>query len=199
MALRLISGPAQEPILLSEAKAHLRVDGTDDDALIMALIVAAREVAERIRNEALITQTWNYILDAWPEGDELVVPKPPLQSVSSITYKDEDGEEATFSSDNYIVDTDSVPGRVVLASGATWPSESLYPAGAITVQFTAGYGDEPGDVPQHVRQAMLLMIGHWYENRETTVADRYRNIQELPMGAEALLWMDRGMPGYAGW
>ena len=186
MALTLVTGPAVEPVSLTEAKSHLRVDITDDDALITALITAARQMAEEISRRALITQTWKYILDAWPKGDELTLPLPPLQSVASITYKDKDGNSATFSSGSYIVDADCEPGRVVLAYGATWPSTTLYPAGAITVQFTAGYGDSASDVPQAIRQAMLLMIGHWYENREQVTVGAVA--REIPLGVEALLW-----------
>jgi uncharacterized phiE125 gp8 family phage protein len=192
MALTLVTAPAVEPISSAEAKLHLRVDISDDDNLITALIQTAREVAEDISRRALITQTWKLILDEFPKGDEIAIPLPPLQSVTSITYKDQDGTASTFSSDDYIVNTDTEPGKVVLAYGASWPSTTLYPTGAITVQFKAGFGDASTDVPEKYRQAMLLLIGHWYENREA-IATTGAVPKEVPFGVEALLWLDRNM------
>lgn len=192
MALTLVTGPKVEPISLAEAKLHLRVDITDDDTLIRSLIVTARENVEGISRRALITQTWKYILDEFPEDDEIVLPLPPLQSVASITYKDQDGNASTFSSGDYIVNTDADPGKIVLGYGKSWPSTSLYPTGAVTVQFTAGFGDAATDVPEKYRQAMLLLIGHWYENREA-IATTGAVPKEIPMGVESLLWLDRNM------
>ena len=200
MALTLVSGPALEPVSLDTAKSHCRVEVDEDDDLIESLVTVARRTAEHWRNEALITQTWNLLLDAWPEGDALRIPNPPLQSVSSITYKDTDGDEATFAAANYIVDTDKVPGAVVLAHGASWPGTALYPTSPITVQFVAGYGDTANDVPEEVRQAMLLMIGHWYENREEVAVGRSAVVraEQIPLGARFLLGFERKIPGYSG-
>lgn len=185
MALSLVTAPAAEPITLAEAKAHLRVDITDDDSLITALITAARQHVEVITRRQLITATWDLTLDTWPDGDTILVPLPPLQSVTSITYKDSAGTVYTLPTIDYIVDTAEEPGRVVLAYGKTWPSTTLYPAGAITVRFTAGYGAAAA-VPQAIKQALLLMIGHWYENREAVAGGTVQ--REVPFAVEALLW-----------
>jgi len=187
MALTLVTGPTAEPVGVPEAKDHVRVDQDTDDSLIDALIVTARRTVEAWRNEALITQTWNLILDAFPEGDTLRVPLPPLQSITHIKYTDADGDESTFSADSYIVDTDSDPGRVVLKTGQSWPGTTLQAANGVEVRFVAGYGDAAGDVPREVRQAMLLMIGHWYENREEVTVGQVA--RAIPLGAEALLWL----------
>lgn len=192
MALTLVTAPAVEPVSLAEAKLHLRVDISDDDNLITAVIQAAREAVEGISRRALIAQTWNLILDEFPDTDEIVIPLPPLQSVSSLIYKDQDGNESTFSSDDYIVNTDSEPGKVVLGYGKSWPSTTLYPTAAIIVQFKAGFGDASTDVPEKYRQAMLLLTGHWYENREA-IATTGAVPKEVPFGVEALLWLDRNM------
>jgi len=185
VALSLVTAPAAEPITLAEAKVHLRVDITDDDSLITALIVTARQHVEAITRRALITQTWDLTLDAWPDGDTILVPLPPLQSVTSVTYKDSAGTVYTMPVTDYIVDKVEEPGRIVLAYGKTWPSATLYPAGAITVRFAAGYGDAT-KVPQAIKQAMLLLIGQWYESRETISIGNIVN--ELPFTVEALLW-----------
>lgn len=190
MALVLVSAPATEPVSLTEAKLHLRVDSTADDSLITALITAAREYVEAFTGRALITQTWDYILDAWPSGDEIVIPLPPLQSVTSVTYRDSDGNTSTVSSSTYTVDTDSEPGRVVLLTGYTWPSTTLYAVGGVRVRFVAGYGDNASDVPQALRQAMLLLVGHWYENREDATT---ANVRPIPLGAQMLMWPYRVM------
>lgn len=189
MALTLITAPSVEPVTTAEAKAQVRVDINDDDTLIAAQIVAARIKAEGFLRRALVTQTWELVMDAFPGDRALEIPLPPLQSVTSIKYTDSNGNESTFSSGDYIVDTDSSPGRVVLKLDASWPGDTLQAANGVRVRFVAGYGNAGSDVPQHMRQAILLMIGHWYENREETVATG--NIRTIPLGAESLLWQDR--------
>lgn len=187
MGLVLITPPAKEPVSLEEAKLHLRVDISDDDALISGLVQAARERAEDILRRALITQTWELTLDRFPSGNELELPLPPLQSVASIKYTNSDGNENEFSSDDYVVDTAEEPGKVVLAYGSTWPSVTLYPTGAVKVRFIAGYGEAVA-VPQTFKQAILLMAGEWYENRENAVQQR---MVEIPLAAKNLLWPRR--------
>lgn len=189
MALTEVTAPAAEPVTTAQAKAQIRVDISDDDTLIDGLVTTARQVVETITRRALITQTWDWVLDEFPAGDTLVLPLPPLQSVTSITYVDTDGNSGTVSSGDYIVDTDSEPGRVVLKTGSTWPSVSLRAANGVTVRFVAGYGSAGSNVPQAIRQALLLIVGHLYENREATVG--VGNVQTVPMGAEYLLWTYR--------
>lgn len=189
MILKRTVAPAIEPVTLAETKAHLRVDTSDDDALITALITAAREYVEGASRRALITQTWRYSLDSWPEGDEIELPKPPLQSVSSVKYYADDGTEYTLSTFAYIVDTDSEPGRIALAYGESWPSLTLYPAGAIRITYVAGYGDAASAVPQHLRQAILMLVAHWYENRETTTIGAVA--REVPLAVESLIYLHR--------
>jgi len=186
MSLTIYTEPTREPLLLEETKLHCRVDTDDDDTLILGLITAAREQAEATTRRALITQTWDLVMDAFPGEDRIELPLPPLQSVTSITYVDSDGNTNTFSSSKYIVDTDSEPGRVVLVTGESWPSDTLRAAAGVTVRFVCGYGDAASDVPRSIRQGMLLAVGHWYENREATVG--VGNMQVLPMGVEALWW-----------
>lgn len=161
-----------------------------EDTLLTSLILAAREYAENYLNRALCTQTWELILDDWPGKDYIDIPLPPLQSITSIKYKDTAGVESTFENTKYIVDTDSFLGRVVLAYGCTWPVNVLYPANPIRIQFVAGYGLAAA-VPQRVKQAMLLLIGHWYENKEA-VSDR--PWQEIPFAVHTLLGQDRVIP-----
>jgi len=191
MGLTLITGPTVEPLTLAEARDQLRIDGEDEDTLLAGLIQAAREWAEAFTRRALITQTWELVLNTWPTGDRFSLPLPPLQSVTSIKYTDIDGDEATFSSASYIADTDHTPGRIVLKNGYSWPAVTLREVSGIRVRFVAGYGAAAADTPQVIRQAMLLVVGHLYENREDTVATG--NLRTIPLGAEMLAWNRRVM------
>jgi uncharacterized phiE125 gp8 family phage protein len=182
MILTLVTAPAIEPITLQEAKDHMRVDHAYDDALIEPLITAAREMVESITRRALITQTWDYYLDTFP--NVLRLPMSPLQSISSITYTDVDGASQTLSSAVYVVDSDHEPGRVYEGYSQSWPSTQSIRK-AVKVRYVAGYGDAAVDVPMPIRQAMLLIIGHLYENREPYITGT--TISKSPMAAESLL------------
>lgn len=186
MTLKLITAPATEPVTASEAKSHLRVDTTADDTLIGTLITAARQHVENHLRRALITQTWELVMDAFPAGDVIRLPRPPLVSVTSIKYTDVAGSESTFSSAAYVVDTDSTKGRVVLKSGESWPSDTLAAANGVRVRYVAGYGSAAA-VPNPIRQAILLLIGTLYENRESVLVAQGVTVAQLPFGVEALL------------
>lgn len=189
MALVLVTAPAVEPITLTEAKSHLRVDITDDDALITALIIAAREYCEGFQNRACITQTWDLWLDSFPSEDYIRIPLPPLQSVASVKYYGTDNAEYTMAAADYFVDNKSEPGRLVLAYGKSWPSVALRPANGVVVRFVAGYGGTAANVPQKVKQAMLLLIGHWYANREAVLTGSIS--KEIEFAVNSLLWLGR--------
>jgi len=184
MALVLVTAPSEEPIELSEAKNHLRIDGTDEDTLISGLIATAREHAEHFTRRAFITQTWELWLDAWPDGECITLPLPPLQSVAHVKYYGIDDTEYTFDSANYFVDTNNEPGRVVLGYSKSWPTLTLRPANGIVVRYVCGYGAASA-VPQAIKQAMLLHIGAMFENREAVVSG---SVNVLPMAYGALLW-----------
>lgn len=190
MGLKLITVPAIEPVSLPEAKLHLRVDIDDDDTAIVGQIMAARRWAEKATWRAFNTQTWELTLDAFPGVTWIQLPWPPLQSVTSVKYTVDAGTEYTYASSNYIVDVDNEPGKIVLKSTSTWPSDTLYPVNGVRIRFVAGYGDDAEDVPEHYRQAILLLLGHWYENREQVVVSGAVP-KEVPLGVEALLGIDQ--------
>jgi len=183
MALKLITPPASEPVSLDEAKAYLRIDTNDEDALISGLIAAAREYCESFQNRAYITQTWELSFDDFPNMP-LKLPRPPLVSVESVKVIDTTGAEITLDTSDYIVDTDSEPGRIAFASGKCWPSVELSPVNAVKIRYTAGY-DDAQKVPQSVKQAMLIYIAHRYENPDT---------DDVPEVVRTLLWPDRVVP-----
>ena len=102
----LVTAPGTEPLTTAEAKAHLRVTGSDDDTPIDDIVAAAREFIEGETNRALITQTWDLFLDEFPGTDEIVLPWPPLGSVTTVKYTpDADSSTTTYASSKYIVDT----------------------------------------------------------------------------------------------
>lgn len=208
MALMLVTSPAREPMTLAEAKDHLRVDGADDDALISELISAARRQAEESTRRALITQTWRLFLDRWlmkssiardwregvTEGADIradpgsvEIPRPPLQQVASVKTYDESDAATTWAASNYFVDTASQPGRLVRRTGASWPTPGRA-ANGIEIEFAAGYGDNPGDVPEALRQGMLLLVGHLYEHREAVLEVEHGRsaLTTLPLGVQVL-------------
>lgn len=185
-ALVEVTAPATAPISQSDAKHHLRVDTTADDNYIDDVIVpTAREYVEEHSLHALITQTWALVLDDWPDGDTIELPKPPLQAVNSVQYTDDDGATSTLASSKYVVDTDSTPGRLVLKRDESWPSDTLQEAAAIRIEFDAGFGDNPSDVPAKALAAMYLLIGHWYEHREAVITGTVP--REIQFSVDALL------------
>lgn len=179
-ALSMVEEPENEPITLEEAKTHLRVDFSDDDAYISALIIAARMITEEQTCRALVTQKWDMVLDCFPWSNTITLRKPKLQSVESIKYKDCDGIEHIFDTSDYIVDASSVPGRIVLGYSKIWPSVPLQPASAVTIRFTAGYVDASA-VPTPLKQAMFLLISQWYENREPVMTTTRLQFVPIPM------------------
>lgn len=184
MTLKLITPPDAEPLSLADVKLHLRVDHSADDDLINSLIQAAREGAEHLTGRSLITQTWERVLNAFPACD-IELGRPPVVEVVSLKYLDDAGVEQTMNAANYVVDADSVPGRVVPAEGYTWPITDDQP-NAVRVRFTAGYGDAAEDVPAAIRSWMKLRVGTLYKLREEIVAGV--SVADLPGGfAERLL------------
>jgi uncharacterized phiE125 gp8 family phage protein len=183
-ACNVTSEPAAEPISTADAKTHLRVTGSGDDTYIDTLVKMARRHVERVCGLSLITQTRALRLDAFPCEDAIELPYGPLQSVSSVAYLDSDGTSQTWSSSNYRADIYSLPPRVALAYGVTWPTTRGV-SHSVTVTYIAGYGAAGSSVPADIIHAMKLIVGHLYETREQTSAGF--ELKEIPMGAAALL------------
>lgn len=180
-----ITPPATEPVSVTEAMVHLRLDVPDagphpEQGLIETLIGAARDLVERSTGRALVTQTLEARWDAWEP--ELLLPRSPLQSVTSVTYVDEAGVTQTLAGAAYRADTASLVPRITPAYGESWPVARAV-TGAIAVRFVAGYGAAAA-VPATLRAAVLLLVSHLYENRNA-VTDRA--MTEMPLGVAALL------------
>ena len=162
-SLKRTLDPATEPVTLEEVKRQCNAVATDEDLAFDLWIAAAREMVEAAANRSLVTQTWRLQLSDWPD-DEIELPRPPLQSVTSITYYDADGVQQTLSTDVYQVDADREPAIVVLKPNQSWPTHD-YRHNGIVVTYVAGYGAESA-VPARAKQAILLLVAHWYRVRE---------------------------------
>ena len=156
--------PATEPVTLADAKAHLRVDGTDEDAYITGLIGVARVAAEERLERTLVSTTWRLTLDGFPDAIKLTM--PPIVSVQSLTYWDATGVQQTLAPADYVLDAVSEPGYLVPAPGKAWPSTQSGRVNTVTVDYTAGYGATAADVPPPIRHWILLAIGDLYAQRE---------------------------------
>ena len=180
MKTKLKTAPATDLLTLEEIKQQRGIvigDTWDDDFLKSLRDTAIEEVEAWLRRRC-ITQTWYFYLQRWPDRNYIVLPYGSLQSVTAITYKDTDGDSNTFSTDDYIVESDTDPGRVVLAYGESWPSTTLYPSNPIRIEFICGYGDSRADVPESIRSAAKLIVADMFENREPTIIGTI--VQRLP-------------------
>lgn len=165
-----------------------------------------------ILGRALITQTWDYYLDSFlvdkdghtqkyhhyydvrlssslpmlnflNSAHPIKIPLSPLQSVTSVTYIDENGDTQTLDPSLYTVDTISIPSRIMPAFDQVWPT-TQWVMNAVKIRGVFGFGDNASDIPGRIKAAMLLIIGHLYENREQTTP---LNLSTLPNGVSALL------------
>lgn len=165
MALKLITAPSTYPVTLAEAKLHCRVDIADDDTLITALITAATEMAEQKTGRAIMTQTLELTLDAFPDAFELT--RVPVQSVTSVKYYDTTGAQQTLSNTLYALDAADDFGFAHISPvyAGVWP-DTRDQINAVAVRYVAGYADA-ASVPQSIKNWILLMVSTMYENRET--------------------------------
>lgn len=185
MNIQLKTGPSIEPVTLAEQKLHMRVDITDDDTFISSLITAARQQIESLTGMSMIEQVWVCGLDKFPKEKYISLPRAPLSQVVSVKYYDEAGTEYTLSSSDYIVDTMSVPGRIILNSNQSWPSVSLRSGNGLLVEFKAGYGTTAATVPEGLKSAIRLLAAHLYRTREPVNIGNITT--ELPKGIDYLI------------
>ena len=175
MGLIVTTPPTVWPVLLAEAKQHLRVSASDEDAQIGVLIKSAVRHIENTLGRTLAVQSYRLTLDAFADAIEL--PRGPVASVESVKYIDVNGAEQTIPTSVYTVDVVSRKQWVVLNAGETWP-ETLDAINVVTVDYTAG------DTPEDLFHAVLFLIGHFYLNREAATE---RGGQELPLAVDSLL------------
>lgn len=193
MGLVVVTAAASEPVSIADLKSQLRITADDEAALLQRKVKAAREWAERFLNRQLaFPVTYDWKMDDFPFGssstwgwssDRLTVPRPPLQSVTSINYVDANGAPQTFSAANYVVDGTEEPGRIILAYGQAWPTTRMQ-ANAVTIRLVAG-ATAAHLVPEAIREGIVMLAADLFENRENTVIGDVVN--ELPNGVRDLL------------
>ena len=191
MALHLVTAPAIEPISLDEAKVQCHVEVNDDDALLSGLIVAARQYVEVATRRPLMRQTWDWKLDGFPSCDRLILPLPPVSSITSISYVDAAGDSQTWSSALYTTDFPSGPwaqkASVEPIYGGVWPGTRDV-INAVTVRFVCGYGTTAATVPDSLRHAMKLLVRHWYDQRSPVLIGTGTSVNTVPLAIDALTW-----------
>lgn len=184
------NSPPVLPITVAELKTHARIDGSDEDSYLEALILAATDFCENSTWLAFLTQTWQVTFDAFPSADEeILLPRPPLISVSSVGYIDSNGVSQTLAGSAYQVDTLSRPGRLRPARGTNWPSTRSDTQNTVTVTFVAGYGATAAVMPASLKHAVKFLATHWYEERQPAVIGNGIQVIDLPMGIQSLLKM----------
>ena len=185
----LKTAPTKRAMTLNSLKDQLYIVADDSyDTHLESLIDSAILYTEQYLCRKLISQTWYAYLDEWPSGDYIEIPFGDLQSVTAVKYTDTDESETTFSSADYIVDTDSVPGRVVLKYGESWPTVTLSPSNPIEIEFVTGYGDDVEDIPAPIIHAMKMLCSQHYEHREPQEITNMINIHSLDYGTKTLLY-----------
>lgn len=199
-SLELVT-PATTPLVtVADMKAHGRHDtiGEGDD-FMEGLVAAATARAQDITKRAFLTEAWRLTMDRWPgaandewwngvregipsqfEATSVLISKAPFLTVSAVKTVDEDGTETTWSSSNWFASREAAFGRLVKRQGQVWPliTPPVRSVGGIRIEFTAGYGTDPTDVPAPIRQAVKMIAQHLYENREA---------QEIPNAAAMIL------------
>lgn len=192
MPIKIITPPAVEPVTFDEVKLQVKLDVDDERDLIEGIYIpAAREDCEDFHGWSYVERTLEYVLDRWPSGDRIYLPRPPVQEIESVYYLNPDGEEVSFT--DWLPSLDGDP-AVLLKPGCSWPTAKLYPAGAVRVRYVSGYpakeSDPCGNIPFAVKAAILQTVASYVENREA-VAGRGHIPQRIPGTAEDLLWKTR--------
>lgn len=184
MTSYLLAGPAQEPVSLVQMKAHLRVEDEAEDGLIEALIVAARVHVESLTGKALLAQTWRLVLDFWPEDRVVKLPVSPMIALSEIRCYDTGGNEHQIDLDEVLPDGRANPARIILpARIAGMPV--LRERMGIEIDYVAGFGTEPEEVPADLLQSLKTLVAYWYENRDAVLVSGAG--ASVPAGFERLI------------
>jgi len=184
----LLEAPAITPVTLTEVKDQLRIEHTDDDTLINRLINVAVSYTDvqGALGHAMISQKWGQWVDSTPPAAVKLILGPVLQ-VNAVKYYDTNGDLQTDTLTNYEVVGTSYATTVGPKENFSWPTTQDR-SDAIRIEYTIGYGETAADVPETLRHALMMLIGHWYDNRETTMMDELSNV---PYGFDALMDMHR--------
>lgn len=197
----IVTPAAAKPMTAVELRSHIKLFETAEDGLIESYIAAATDYLEAWTRRTFVQCTWCYYLDGFydrerlnpyePAG-EILLPRPPLVSVSSVKYDDADGNEQTVDAADYIYDIRHTPGRLKPAPSASWPAVESGTYGSVRIEYVAGYATA-ALVPERYKQVIRWMVAKWHRNREgvapvtlhsipDTVADFVEQLKVLRVG-----------------
>lgn len=177
--LELVTPPASEPVNLTTLKDHLRINLNDEDTILSLYLTAARQLFENLSGRQLMEATWKLYLDSWPKV--IYLPKPPLKTLVSVKYYDANDQLQTLDPSAYTLDAKREPARIHVND--TWPTLTDTVRPKVVVEFQAGKTNA-ADVPEIVRQGIMLLAGTYYANRESLTEAK---LEELPMGFRAIV------------
>jgi uncharacterized phiE125 gp8 family phage protein len=183
-----VTAATGNPVTLTEARLFLRNPSTSEDPLISSFITVATNDAQNELNRAIMKQTLKFHYARWPYGTAWPLPFPPLVSVTHVKYITSSGSTETMSSNDYIVDTVSRQGRLVLRSTAAWPASTLWPNLPIYVTAVCG-STSAAVVPEQYKDAIKLRTAKYFEHRGDPLDDPA--VRGLDMAFSALLSNDR--------
>ncbi|MDX3928867.1 MAG: head-tail connector protein [Shinella sp.] len=181
MTIAELTPPLAEPITLAQARAHLRLDHGEEDALLEALVRAAREHLEAETGLVLISRTFRLYLDAWPRTRVIQIARGPVQSIESVTVYDALGMPLEVDAAGFVLDGTARPARLYLPE---WPGPGRALNG-IEIDFSAGFGEAGTDVPDTLKRAMLTHVAAMFELRGTVAAGDQPAL--VPAGYERLI------------
>jgi len=187
--LTALSTDLAEPVTVEEMRNHVKaVDPLEDD-WIRSAIRGARQLVEQHTRRQLITKQWGVSYDHFPyAAGSINLPLPPLQSVDAVEYRASDGTwttsiDTSSDSTSVTVDVAREPGRLSPVWNGYWPA-TRQDDNAVLIKMTAGYGDNYRSVPEPLRQAIKMLVAHWFDARETVVVGTIS--KEVEFGFRAL-------------
>lgn len=168
MTSYLLAGPGVEPVTLVEAKEFLRVEDSVEDGFINTLITAARLHIEGTTGRAMIAQSWRVVCDTWPPDRTIPLPVAPLISLTAVTAYDSEGNATSLALSQFQPETKIAPASIFLPRPLS-DAPPLRERGGIEVDYVAGFGSAASDVPANLHQAILTLVGYWFEHRDAVI------------------------------
>lgn len=183
MPFSVSTPPGVEPVSLAELKAHLRVDGSAEDDLITSQGKAAREWVEAVTGKQFVEATLVDVYDGFPcAGRPILLSRSPVTAISGIIYTDTAGDPQSWT--GYQSDLVGEPARIFPAYGEVYPSARGGDVNSVSVTYTAGYSSDASDVPDSIKAAIKLLVGHWYEHRMAATPE---NLSAAPLAVQHLI------------